>query len=138
MEKYKKEHIDTTNLENKIEEIEQNKKGLVKLYSINKIDENEFEELNNEYKNKILEYKAQLIDIKNDKYGREMEKNAGKIREYFNFDNFEITKEFIHNKISCIYVKKLEKNHVRLKINFHLDLTMSEVDKKSICLGLII
>lgn len=74
MEKYKKEHIDTTNLENKIEEIEQNKKGLVKLYSINKIDENEFEELNNEYKNKILEYKAQLIDIKNDKYGREMEK----------------------------------------------------------------
>ena len=138
VEKYKKEHIDTTNLENKIEEIEQNKKGLVKLYSINKIDENEFEELNNEYKNKILEYKAQLIDIKNDKYGREMEKNAGKIREYFNFDNFEITKEFIHNKISCIYVKKLEKNHVRLKINFHLDLTMSEVDKKSICLGLII
>ena len=138
VEKYKNEHIDITNLENKLEEIEQNKKGLVKLYSINKIDENEFEELNNEYKNKILEYKAQLIDIKNDKYGREMEKNADKIREYFNFDNFETTKEFIHNKISCIYVKKLEKNHVRLKINFHLDLAMSEVDKKSICLGLII
>ncbi len=138
VEKYKENHKDLENLECKLNEIEQDKKGLVKLYSINKINEDEFEELNNEYKNQILEYKSKIIDIKNDKQRREMNKNADRIKNYFNFDSFEITKEFIHEKISCIYAKKIEKNHVRLKINFHLDLAMSEVDKKSICLGLII
>ena len=135
---YEKNHVDIEQLENELKGIEENKKGLVKLYSMNKIDEDEFEALNNEYKDEILEYKSKIIDIKNDRYRREMEKNADKIKEYFDFDSFEITKEFIHKKISCIYVKKIEKNYVRLKINFHLDLTMSEVDKKSICLGLII
>ena len=137
-EKYKKDHTDVSKLENELKNIEKDKKSLIKLYSMNKINENEFEELNNEYKDKILEYKSKIIEIKNDRYGKEMEKNADKIKDYFNFDDFELTREFIHNKISCIYVKKLEENHVRLKINFHLDLTMSEVDKKSICLGLII
>ena len=136
--KYKKDHTDVSKLENELKNIEKDKKSLIKLYSINKINENEFEELNNEYKDKILEYKSKIIEIKNDRSGKEMEKNADKIKDYFNFGDFELTREFIHDKISCIYVKKLEENHVRLKINFHLDLTMSEVDKKSICLGLII
>lgn len=138
VKQYKIKHIDVSDLENKLKNTEEDRKSLIKLYSMNKIDENDFEEINNEYKNKIMQYKEKIIEIKNNKYKREMDKNADKIKEYFKFNKFELTKEFIHKKISCIYVRKIEKNHARLKINFHLDLTMSEVDKKSICLGLII
>lgn len=138
IEECKNNDIDTTNITNELKELEENKKNLIKLYSLNKIDENEFEELNNEYKNNISNCKNKLLDIQNDKKLRDLEKNNKKIKEFLNFDSFEITSEFIHKKISKIYVKQIEKNHVKLKINFHLDLEMSEVDKKSICLGLII
>lgn len=65
-------------------------------------------------------------------------RNQQKIKEFFDFEKIELTKEFIHQKINKIYVERINKDHVRLKINFHFGLEMSEVDKKSICLGLII
>ena len=135
--RYKEEHKDVSEFENKLKELEQNKKDLVKLYSMNKIDEDEFEELNEEYKKEIIDCKNDIIEIQNDRYGREVERNAERIKEYFKFEEFKLTKEFVHQKISNIYIKNIEKNHAKLKINFHLNLTMSEVDKKSICLGLI-
>lgn len=138
IEQYKKTNTNTEEIEIKLKELEENKKNLVRLYSANKIDDAEFEELNNEFKTKIIACKSKLLDIQNDRYSEILEKNNKKIKEYFQFDGFEITKEFIHQKINKIYVTHIEKNHVKFKINFHLDLEMAEVDKKSICLGLTI
>ena len=125
-------------IEDKIHNLEEEQRGLIKLYSLNKIDENQFEEYNNEYKNKILKYKGELIQNNNDNILLKIKKNQEKIRQFFDFDEFELTAEFLHKKINKIIVKEIEKNYVSLKINFHIDLEMSEVDKKSICLGLII
>lgn len=134
----KNTNIDITSITSELEQLEESKKNLIKLYSLNKIDDNEFEELNNEYKLNIANCKNKLVDIKNNRQLRNLEKNIKKIKDFLDFDKFEITSEFIHQKIRKIYVKQIKKNHVKLKINFHLDLEMSEVDKKSICLGLII
>ncbi len=105
---------------------------------MNKITDDEFEKIKNEYQDEIMDYKSQLIQLKVNRDANETGKNQQKIKKFFDFDTFELTKEFIHEKIDRIYVQGIEKNHVKLKINFHLGLEMSEVDKKSICLGLII
>lgn len=136
LKKNRKASVDCSIIEKQIEELEESKKNLVKLYSLNKIDESEFDELNAEYKNNIVELKSKLIDIQNDRLGQEIEKNNQRIKDYFKFDNFEITQEFVHNKISNIKVTQIDKNHIGLKIKFHFDLELSEVDKKSICFGL--
>ncbi len=125
-------------LENAINEKEKNKANLIKLYTMNKITDDEFEKIKNEYQDEIMDYKSQLIQLKVNRDANETGKNQQKIKKFFDFDTFELTKEFIHEKIDRIYVQGIEKNHVKLKINFHLGLEMSEVDKKSICLGLII
>lgn len=138
IEEFKRNRMNVESIQEEMAELENHKKNLIKLYSLNKIDEDEFEELHNEYKSKIMECKGKMIDIQNNRQAREIEKNAKKIKDYFKFESFELTKEFIHEKINKIYVERIGKDHVRLKINFHLDLEMSEVDKKSICLGLII
>ena len=132
------ENIGVHEIEDKINNLEEEQKGLIKLYSLNKIDEDQFEEYNNEYKNKILEYKGKLIQNNAENISQRIEKNKEKIKQFFDFDKFELTSEFLHKKINKMIVKEIEKNYVSLKINFHLDLEMSEVDKKSICLGLII
>ena len=132
------ENIGVHEIEDKINNLEEEQNGLIKLYSLNKIDEDQFEEYNNEYKNKILEYKGKLIQNNAENISQRIEKNKEKIKQFFDFDKFELTSEFLHKKINKMIVKEIEKNYVSLKINFHLDLEMSEVDKKSICLGLII
>lgn len=67
---------------------------------------------------------------KNNQSAKETGRNQEKIKNFFDFDVVELTKEFIHKKICKIYVEYIEKNHAKLKINFHLDLKMSKVDKK--------
>lgn len=136
LEIYKSINCDNKEQEETLINLENEKKNLIKLYSLNKLDENEFEKLNNEYKNKISECKNKINEINSNKKIREIEKNNKKIRDFFDYKDIKITKEFIHKKINKIYVEQIEKNHVRLKINFHFDLAMSEVDKKSICLEL--
>lgn len=118
IEEFKRNSMNVESIQEELAELENHKKNLIKLYSLNKIDEDEFEEFHNEYKSKIMECKGKMIDIQNNRQAREIEK--------------------MQKKINKIYVERIGKDHVRLKINFHLDLEMSEVDKKSICLGLII
>ena len=125
-------------VENTINELENRKENLIKLYTMNRITDDEFEKINNEYQEQIIKYKTQLINIKIKQSAKEKGRNQEKIKKFFDFDAVELTKEFIHKKICKIYVEYIEKNHAKLKINFHFDLEMSEVDKKSICLGLII
>lgn len=125
-------------IEKALKELEIKKEKLIKIYTMDKITDDEFEKISNEYQEETIEYKTQLINIKNNQNAKESGKNQEKIKKFFDFDTVELTKEFIHKKICKIYVEYIEKNHAKLKINFHLDLEMSEVDKKSICLGLII
>ena len=136
LDHYNNDNFDTSLIQNEVNELEQSKKNLIKLYSLNKISEEEFEELNEEYKRKIKDYKSQITDAEDKKEKREILKNEQKIKDYFDFEDVKITKEFIHEKIHRIYVTQIKRNHVKLKINFHFDLGVSEVDKKSICLGL--
>ena len=125
-------------IEDKIHNLEEEQKGLIKLYSLDKIDAEQFEKYNNEYKNEILQYKCKLVENNDDDILLKIKKNKENIKQFFKFDKFELTEEFLHKKINKIIVKQIEKNHVKIKINFNLGLEMSEVDKKSICLGLII
>ena len=106
------------------------------MYATKKIDEDEFEEMNEGYKRKIIEKSSKLIDTKKEKKKKELLDNNEKIQSFFDFEKVKITNEFIHEKIAKIYVKQIKKNHVKVKINFHFDLRLSEVDKKSISLGL--
>ena len=128
---------DDDKIKQEIQELELNKKSLIKLYSLNKIDENEFEELNNDYKEKIVKLQNKLSKMKNKLVENQFEGNKQKIKDFFDFEEFELTRSFLLDKVDKIYVTQLEKNHLKVKINFHFGLNLSEVDKKSICLELI-
>ena len=99
-------------LENEINEKEKNKANLIKLYTMNKITDDEFEKIKNEYQDEIMDYKSQLIQLKVNRDANETGKNQQKIKKFFDFDTFELTKEFIHEKIDRIYVQGIEKIHI--------------------------
>ena len=130
-------NIEYKNIEEQINELEVSKKGLIKLYSLNKIDENEFEELNNEYKSKIKKLKNIIDEGKDSEENIEIEKNKQKIEQFFNFNKFELTNNFLREKINKIYVEQIEKNHLKLKIDFKFDLKLPAEDKECIRLELI-
>ncbi len=126
-------------LQEKLDSIKNEKKNLIKLYSLGKIDSDEFEEINNEYKSTIAKLEKQ---ISSKEYNGQIDKtkeNAHKFKKYFNYDldaNKTITKDFVREKIERIYVEKISDYHVKLYICLKLGLELSESDKKCICLAL--
>ena len=67
-------------LENAINEKEKNKANLIKLYTMNKITDDEFEKIKNEYQDEIMDYKSQLIQLKVNRDANETGKNQQKIK----------------------------------------------------------
>ncbi len=133
------EKIDIEKLQIELNNIKNEKKNLIKLYTMNKIEASEFEELNNDYKGQIDEIQAKMDDINNKDLKSEMENNVKKIKNYFEYNfgfKYEIPEEFIREKVSRIYVEKINDDFVRLYVCLNLGLDISDEEKNCIRLGL--
>ena len=135
----KEENEDIESLKNEIDSVKNEKKNLIKLYSMEKIDSNEFEEINNEYKVQIAELEKRLNYNKSIGQAEIRRENAKIFRKYFDYEldkNENVTEEFIREKINKIYVEKIGEYHIKVYICLRLGLELSESEKECICLGL--
>ena len=130
-------------LQKEIDGINAQKKNLVKLYTLDKINEQEFEEMNNSFNEQIKPIENQVIDLKEKQKGREdIEEQILKLKHFFEenlkIENREITRELIDTMIKKIEVEKGDiPNLIKLEVTLNLGMNIPVYYRKDLSLLLI-
>ena len=130
-------------LQKEIDGINAQKKNLVKLYTLDKINEQEFEEMNNSFNEQIKPIEKQVIDLKEKQKGREdIEGQILKLKHFFEenlkIENREITRELIDTMIKKIEVEKGDiPNLIKLEVTLNLGMNIPVYYRKDLSLLLI-
>lgn len=130
-------------LQKEIDGINAQKKNLVKLYTLDKINEQEFEEMNNSFNEQIKPIENQVIDLKEKQKGREdIEGQILKLKHFFEenlkIENREITRELIDTMIKKIEVEKGDiPNLIKLEVTLNLGMNIPVYYRKDLSLLLI-
>ena len=130
-------------LQKEIDGINAQKKNLVKLYTLDKINEQEFEEMNNSFNEQIKPIENQVIDLKEKQRGREdIEGQILKLKHFFEenlkIENREITRELIDTMIKKIEVEKGDiPNLIKLEVTLNLGMNIPVYYRKDLSLLLI-
>lgn len=124
----KKEDLEVKDIERQIDNERKEKKNLIRLFTLEKINEKEFEEMNNEYIEKInnLEDRLEkLLDESNAELN--IDEKIKQLKEYFkksvDFEN-ELPDEIVDSMIERIEVEKCgndnSKKHKTIKLHIYL------------------
>ena len=130
-------------LQKEIDDINAQKKNLVKLYTLDKINEQEFEEMNTSFNEQIKPIENQVIDLKEKQRGREdIEGQILKLKHFFEenlkIENREITRELIDTMIKKIEVEKGDiPNLIKLEVTLNLGMNIPVYYRKDLSLLLI-
>lgn len=130
-------------LQKEIDGINAQKKNLVKLYTLDKINEQEFEEMNTSFNEQIKPIENQVIDLKEKQRGREdIEGQILKLKHFFEenlkIENREITRELIDTMIKKIEVEKGDiPNLIKLEVTLNLGMNIPVYYRKDLSLLLI-
>lgn len=130
-------------LERDIEKINAQKKNLLKLYTLEKINEDEFEEMNTSLNVQIEPIQNQIADLKEKQKGKEnVEEQIVKLKNFFEenlkVENREITRELIDTMVKRIDVEKGDiPNLIKLEITLNLGMKLPVYYRTDLSLLLI-
>lgn len=136
----KKNNEEVKQIEKELDETRREKKNLIKLYTLEKISDDEFEEMNSDYINKIELLQNKLdIELSNSNSEINIDEKIKKLKKFFrktiDFED-EVPKEIIDTMIEKIEIEKINANDktVRLDVFLKIGLELPVYLKNNICL----